>query len=317
MLYSDGEWRHSPSDVNGRGEDSDKRDGKSTAAGARRWGWFVTDAIAERLTVGAGSAAREIAVLRRPGGGPNTGNAAPGLFWLGGFMSSMAGSKAVAVDAWGAENGLAVTRFDYSGHGISGGAFTEGTISRWLEEAAAVLGAFAPGPQILVGSSMGGWLALRLAEQLRESGRVAGLLLIAPAWDMTRALMLDRMTKKARAALQRDGLVREPSSYSDEPYVITRALIEDGDRHLIGDRLVEVGCPVVILQGVADREVPWRHAAALVERLASDDVVLTLVKDGDHRLSRPEDLERIRAALATLVADARAPSPPVVQSPPP
>jgi len=275
-----------------------------------RWGWLVTDAIAERLTVGEGSSAREIAVLRRSG-------SAPGLFWLGGFMSNMAGSKATAVDAFGAENGLAVTRFDYSGHGASGGTFADGTVSRWLEEAAAVLDAFASGRQIIVGSSMGGWLALSLAEQLRASGRIAGLLLIAPAYDMTRTLMLDRMTKKARAALTRDGLVHEPSSYSDEPYVITRALIEDGDRHLIGDRLIEVGCPVVILQGIADKEVPWRHSASLVERLASDDVVLTLVKDGDHRLSRPEDLERIGGALASLVADARAPSPPVVQSSPP
>jgi esterase/lipase len=121
---------------------------------------------------------------------------------------------------------------------------------------------------------------------------------------MTRTLMRDRMTKKARAALERDGYINEPSSYSDQPYVITRALIEDGEAHVVGDRLIEVGCPVVILQGIADREVPWRHAASLVEKLASDDVVLTLVKDGDHRLSRPEDIERIRAALAGLVADA-------------
>lgn len=268
----------------------------------------MAEAIAERLVVGESSAAREIALLRRPG-------AAPGLFWLGGFMSNMAGSKAVAVDAFAAEKGLAVTRFDYSGHGASAGSFTEGTISRWLEEAAAVFAATS-GRQILVGSSMGGWLALRLAEMERQSRRVAGLLLIAPAFDMTRALMWERMTKKARAALERDGYVREPSSYSDEPYVISKALIDDGDRHLFGERLIEVGCPVVILQGIADKEVPWRHAASLVERLASDDVVLTLVKDGDHRLSRPEDLDRLRAALASLVADAATAPPPVVESAP-
>jgi alpha-beta hydrolase superfamily lysophospholipase len=119
---------------------------------------------------------------------------------------------------------------------------------------------------------------------------------------MTRALMWDRFSKKARATLQRDGVYLEPNAYSDQPYVITRKLIDDGEAHLFGDRLIEVGCPVAILQGIADREVPWRHAAALVERLASDDVVLTLVKDGDHRLSRPEDLDRIRAALASLIA---------------
>jgi alpha-beta hydrolase superfamily lysophospholipase len=255
------------------------------------------ETTAERLTVGEGSAAREIALIRREG-------AQPGLFWLGGFMSSMEGSKAVAVDAFAAEKGLAAIRFDYSGHGASAGAFTDGTISRWLEEARAVFDARTRARQIVIGSSMGGWLALLLAEALRGTGRVAGLLLIAPAFDMTRTLMRDRMTKKARAALERDGYINEPSSYSDQPYVITRALIEDGEAHVVGDRLIEVGCPVVILQGIADREVPWRHAASLVEKLASDDVVLTLVKDGDHRLSRPEDIERIRAALAGLVADA-------------
>ncbi|MEJ0011530.1 MAG: alpha/beta fold hydrolase [Bauldia sp.] len=256
----------------------------------------MADTTAERLTVDTGSAAREIAVIRRAGG-------SPGLFWLGGFMSNIEGSKAVAVDAFAAEKGLAATRFDYSGHGASGGAFTDGTITRWLQEARAVFDTTA-GPQIVIGSSMGGWLALLFAEAMRGTGRVAGLLLIAPAFDMTRTLMRDRMTKKARAALERDGYVNEPSAYSDQPYVITRAVIEDGEAYVFGDRLIEVGCPVVILQGIADREVPWRHAASLVEKLASDDVVLTLVKDGDHRLSRPEDLERIRAALAGLVADA-------------
>jgi pimeloyl-ACP methyl ester carboxylesterase len=257
----------------------------------------MADTTAERLTVGDGAAAREIAVLRRAGG-------APGLFWLGGFGSDMTGSKARAVDAFADEKGLALTRFDYSGHGASGGTFAEGTVSRWLEEAGAVLDRNAPRPQVLVGSSMGGWIALRMAEALRGTGRVAALLLIAPAYDMTRVLMWDRWKKKARDTLLRDGVYREPSPYSDQPYVITRALIEDGDAHLFGDRLIDVGCPVTILQGIADKEVPWRHAAALVERLASDDVVLTLIKDGDHRLSRPEDLERLHAALAALLAEA-------------
>jgi alpha-beta hydrolase superfamily lysophospholipase len=257
----------------------------------------MSDATAGRLTVGEGVSARDIAVLRRQG-------AAPGLFWLGGFASTMTGSKATAIDAFAAERGLAATRFDYSGHGASRGSFAEGTISRWLEEARAVFERYAAGPQIVIGSSMGGWLALLLAEALRGKGRIVGLVLIAPAYDMTRVLMWDRWKKKARDALMRDGVYLEPSSYSDEPFVVTRALIEDGDHHLFGDRLVEVGCPVVILQGIADKEVPWRHAAALVERLASDDVVLTLVKDADHRLSRPEDIERLRAALDGLVAEA-------------
>ena len=257
----------------------------------------MSEAQALRLGVGSGGDAREIAILRRSGGGP-------GLFWLGGFRSDMTGSKASAVDAFAEARGLAATRFDYSGHGQSGGRFEDGTISRWLEEARAVFDEHAQGRQIVVGSSMGGWIALRLAEMLRDSGRIAGLVLLAPAVDMTRALMWDRWKKKARDTLMTTGVYRVSSAYSDEPYVITRALIEDGDNHLFGGRLIDVGCPVTILQGVADKEVPWRHAAALVERLASDDVVLTLVKDGDHRLSRPEDLDRLTAAIAVLVADA-------------
>jgi alpha-beta hydrolase superfamily lysophospholipase len=151
---------------------------------------------------------------------------------------------------------------------------------------------------------MGGWLSLLLAEARRESRRVAGMVLIAPAFDMTRALMFDRWTKKARKEFAATGVHLEPSDYSGGPYPITRALIEDGDRHLLSGRLVEVSCPVHILQGRADRDVPWQHAAALVSRLASDDVVFTLVKDGDHRLSRPEDIARLEAALSTMVADA-------------
>jgi pimeloyl-ACP methyl ester carboxylesterase len=250
-----------------------------------------------RITVGTGAAAREIAVLLREG-------TAPGLFWMGGFTSDMTGSKATAVDALAASKGLGATRFDYSGHGASGGDFAEGTITRWLEETRAVFDRFADGRQIVIGSSMGAWIALLLAEALRDSSRIGGLVLIAPAVDMTRALMWDRWKKKARDALMTTREYREPSAYSDTPYVITRALIEDGDHHLFGDRLIDVGCPVTILQGVADKEVPWRHAARLVERLASDDVVLTLVKDGDHRLSRPEDIERLNDAIGALVADA-------------
>jgi pimeloyl-ACP methyl ester carboxylesterase len=252
-----------------------------------------------RLSVGQGEDARDIAILSRPG-------TAPGLVWLGGFMSTMTGTKAEALDAYAAENGLSCCRFDYSGHGASGGRFEDGTVSRWLAEARAVFDTTA-GPQILVGSSMGGWIALLLAEALRAGGelphRLAGMVLIAPAVDMTRALMWDRWSKKARATLMAEGLYHEPSDYSDQPYPITRALIEDGDRHIFGDRLIEVGCPVHILQGMEDTDVPWRHAQALVGRLASDDVVLTLIKDGDHRLSRPEDLERLKAALDGIRAE--------------
>ena len=163
---------------------------------------------------------------------------------------------------------------------------------------------YAPGRQVVVGSSMGGWIALRLAESLRDTGRIAGLVLIAPAVDMTRALMWDMWSESVRSELMTTGAVHEPSDYSDEPYLITRKLIEDGDAHLFGDRLIDVGAPVHILQGMADTDVPWRHAQDLVARLASDDVVITLVKDGDHRLSRPEDIERLREAIDGILVEA-------------
>jgi pimeloyl-ACP methyl ester carboxylesterase len=262
---------------------------------------MASKTTAEGLIIGEGDARREIAVIRRDG-------AAPGLFWLGGFNSDMAGTKALALDAYAAERGLAMTRFDYSGHGISGGRFEDGTISRWLEESLAVFG-LTSGPQIVLGSSMGGWLALLLTEAHRASvgedhSRVAGLVLIAPAVDMTRELMWAEMDAAAREELMTVGAWRKPTEYSDEPYLITRKLIEDGDLHLFGERLIETGCPVHIIQGVADADVPWRHATGLVSRFASDDVVLTLIKDGDHRLSRPEDIDRMIAAVEGLMAEA-------------
>lgn len=257
----------------------------------------MNEPLGYRLTVGAGESAREIAVLSRAG-------ASPGLVWLSGFRSDMTGSKASAIDAHAAGRGLACTRFDYSGHGQSGGRFEDGTISCWLAEARTVFEHCTEGPQIVIGSSMGGWIALLLAEALRDSGRVAGLVLIAPAVDMTRALMWDTWSKTAQNVLAKTGVYLRPSEYSDEPYPITRALIEDGDRHLFGERLIEPGCPVHILQGMADKDVPWRHAQALTTRLASEDVVLTLVKDGDHRLSRPEDIERLKSAIDGLIEQA-------------
>jgi pimeloyl-ACP methyl ester carboxylesterase len=250
-----------------------------------------------RIGVGSGPAAREIAVLRRAGG-------TPGLFWLGGFRSEMTGSKAEALDRLGAAHGLAVTRFDYSGHGRSGGAFNDGTISRWLEEALAVF-ATTEGPQLVIGSSMGGWLALLLARYLQRIGTrpLAGLVLIAPATDMTEELMLKGMTEAERQALATDGVALQPSQYSAEPYPITRALIEDGRQHLLFGRGIELGCPVAILQGGQDPDVPQAHTLRLVEHLLHDEVSLTLVPDGDHRLSRPEDLELLGRVVLRLVED--------------
>lgn len=251
--------------------------------------------VQQRVPVGAGQARREIAVDQRPG-------TAPGLFWLGGFKSDMAGSKAIALDAFGAELGLTVTRFDYSGHGISGGPFTDGTISRWLEEAEEVF-ALTVGEQILVGSSMGGWLALLLNKRLRARGenRIRGIVLIAPAVDMTAELIPARFSEADRAAMAEQGFVAYPSAYSAEPYVYTRALIEDGNTHLLFGGPIVTDCPVAILQGGKDPDVPPAHAQKLVSHLVLDPVTLTLVPDGDHRLSRPEDLALLTETVRRMV----------------
>lgn len=243
-----------------------------------------------RLRVGT----REIAFQHRPG-------AAPGLFWLGGFKSDMEGSKALALDALAAEAGLAMTRFDYSGHGISGGDFLEGTISRWLEEALAVFGQ-TEGEQVVVGSSMGGWLALLLNRALRARGetRVKGLVLIAPATDMTEDLMASQFSAEEAASLAERGFVEQPSDYSDAPYVLTRGLIEDGARHLLFGTPLRTHCPVAILQGGRDTDVPPEHALKLVSHIVSDPLTFTLVPEGDHRLSRPEDLALLRETVMRM-----------------
>ena len=248
------------------------------------------------LDIGPGAERRSIAVRQREGAGP-------GVFWLSGYKSDMNGTKAQALAHWADAAGRACVRFDYSGHGESGGAFTDGTIGRWLTESLAVFDACCHGPQIVVGSSMGGWLALLLARALRQREQaalasVAGLVLIAPAVDFTEELMWKRFTPEIKRELEETGVWARPSQYSAEPYLVTRQLIEEGRKHLLLGGMVETGCPVRILQGVEDPDVPWQHAKALVSRLASDDVVLTLVKDGDHRLSRPEDIERMIRAVA-------------------
>ena len=245
------------------------------------------------LDVGAGADARRIAVLVRDGRGPT-------LVWLGGFRSDMRATKAEALDAWAAGKGRRFVRFDYSGHGESGGRFEDGTVSRWLEDALAVVGALVPDRPILVGSSMGGWIALLAARALRKARRraPAGLVLIAPAVDFTERLMWAEFPEEVRRRIEHEGVYLRASAYSDEPYPITRALIEDGRNHLmLGAKPLATGCPVHVLQGMQDPDVPWRHALALVEHLPGDNVSLTLVKDGDHRLSRPEDLERLVAAV--------------------
>ncbi len=263
---------------------------------------MMNDQNLTALPVGAGRNARTIAIRARAG-------AAPGLFWLGGFNSDMKGTKAQAIDAWAAEQGRACVRFDYSGHGESGGDFADGTIGRWLEESVAVFAACCHGPQIVIGSSMGGWLALLLVRELKRreaagqpfAANIAGLVLIAPAVDFTEELMWKRFPPAIKREIEEKGSWRRPSAYSDQAYLITRNLIEDGRTHLLLGSLIETGCPVRILQGVKDEDVPWQHAVELVSRIARDDVVLTLVKDGDHRLSRPEDIARLIDAVAEMI----------------
>jgi pimeloyl-ACP methyl ester carboxylesterase len=249
------------------------------------------------IEVGTESTARRIAVRPRAG-------SAPGLFWLGGFNSDMKGTKALALDAWAAGHGRACVRFDYSGHGESGGRFADGTIGRWLEESLAVFERFCAGPQVVVGSSMGGWIALLLAREVAKCARsasLAGLVLIAPAPDFTEELMWKGLSPDIRREIETKGVWLRPSQYGDgTPYPITRDLIEEGRNHLLLGGSIEVGCPVRILQGAKDPDVPWQHAFALVHRLPADDVVLTMIQDGDHRLSRPQDIARIIAAVAEI-----------------
>jgi pimeloyl-ACP methyl ester carboxylesterase len=192
-------------------------------------------------------------------------------------------------------------RFDYSGHGESGGDFTDGTIGRWLADSLAVYSAFCKGPQVVVGSSMGGWLALLLARELRQqkgAAPIAGMVLIAPAVDFTEELMWKQFPDAIKREIETKGFWQRPSQYGEEAYPITKGLIEEGRNHLMLGGLIETGCPVHILQGVQDPDVPWRHVQELVARFSRDDVVMTLIKDGDHRLSRPEDIERLLAAVA-------------------
>jgi hypothetical protein len=234
-----------------------------------------------------------LAYARRRGAGP-------GIVWLGGFLADMEGTKAQAVDAWAGRAGRACLRFDYFGHGRSSGDFLQGTISRWRDDALAVLDTLTEGPQILVGSSMGGWIAMLAAKARPE--RVAGLLLIAPASDFTEDLMWEQMPEEARRAVVRDGLWQRESVHAEECYPITRALIEDGRQNLILNEKHALPFPVRILQGMADPDVPWPHALKLAGAI-DGDVTVTLVKKGDHRLSTPSDLKLLESTLEALMED--------------
>lgn len=222
----------------------------------------------------------------------------PGVVFLGGFHSDMTGSKAEYLAGWCAACGHAFLRFDYSGHGASGGRFAEGTIGRWTRDAEAVLTRLTEGPQILIGSSMGGWIALLLAR--RHPARVAGLIGIAPAPDFTEELMWQRFPEEVRAAITRDGQWLRPSEYGGA-YPITRALIEDGRNHLLLHAPIPLTAPVRLLHGQQDPDVPWQHSLRIAERVTGSDVEVTLVKDGDHRLSTPANLALLGRTLGALL----------------
>ena len=222
-------------------------------------------------------------------GAPGEG---PGLFFLSGFASDMSGSKASYVAAMARTQGLAFTRFDYSGHGRSSGAFTDGTIDIWLSDALAIFDQVTTGGQILVGSSMGGWLAFLLARLRPE--RVSGIVGIATGADFTQDLIEARLMPDQAEALKQDGQIR-----TDE-YVITQALIESGRAHSILNVPLAISCPVRLLHGLRDADVPWQTSLRLAQVIATDDVTLTLVKDGEHRMSRDGDLAALRCAIEEL-----------------
>jgi pimeloyl-ACP methyl ester carboxylesterase len=210
----------------------------------------------------------------------------------------MEGSKAVALADWAARKGRAYLRFDYFGHGQSSGAFEDGTIGRWRSDALSVIDQLTDGPLALVGSSMGGWLACLAA--LARPARVKALVLIAPAADFTEKLITPDLSAEARAALLKDGRWIRPAEYDDVGYAITARLLEEGRAWSILPGPVPIACPVRILQGGRDTDVPWRHALALAEAIQGEDVIFTLTKDGDHRLSRPQDLARMTAAVEEI-----------------
>lgn len=225
----------------------------------------------------------------------------PALVWFSGFLSDMASTKAEALAVHARRRGLTLLRFDYSGHGQSSGKVTEGTIGRWLHECESVLGLLDQ-PAVLIGSSMGAWLALLLLQKSARGGirAAVGAVLIAPAWDMTEALMWRRFSSEVRAEIERNGVYRLPSAYGADGYPITRALIEEGRSHLIESTPFDPGCPIRILHGMRDPDVPWERSLELAELLTGDDVGVTLLKDGDHRLSRPRELARLMAAIDEL-----------------
>ncbi len=237
--------------------------------------------------------------LQRPDGNSvayaKTEGRAPTVVFLGGFRSDMTGTKAVALEDWARRTGRAFLRFDYLGHGQSSGRFEDGTIGRWLDDSLAVLDQLTAGPLVLVGSSMGGWLSLLVARARPQ--RLAGLVLIAAAPDFTERMLLKGLSAQDRIALERDGRLERPSQYSPEPSVFTWKLIEEGRNHLLLDKKLTLPCPVHLLHGQSDPDVPWEYSLQIAQHLDAPEVITTLIKGGDHRLSTPADIARLIATV--------------------
>jgi len=243
--------------------------------------------------------------LQRPDGNTvayaKTDGRVPTVVFLGGFRSDMTGTKAVALEAWARDSGRAFLRFDYLGHGQSSGRFEDGTIGRWLDDSLAAIDQLTSGPLVLVGSSMGGWLSLLVARARPE--RLAGLVLIAAAPDFTERMLLKGLTAEDRAALERDGRLERPSQYSPEPSVFTWKLIEEGRNHLLLDSKLVLPCPVRLLHGQNDPDVPWEYSLQIAAHLEAPEVITTLIKGGDHRLSTPADIARLIATVEELTGE--------------
>jgi pimeloyl-ACP methyl ester carboxylesterase len=240
--------------------------------------------------------------LKRPDGNSLayaiTAGREPTVVFFGGFRSDMTGTKAMALEDWAHRTGRAYLRFDYLGHGQSSGRFEDGTIGRWLDDSLAVIDTLTAGRLVLVGSSMGGWLAL-LAARARPQ-RLAGLVLIAAAPDFTERLLLKELEPEERARLERDGRLEKPSQYSSQPSVFTWKLIEEGRRHFVLDKRLALDCPVRLLHGQSDPDVPWEYSLQIARHLEAPEVITTLVKGGDHRLSTPADIARLLATVEEL-----------------
>ncbi len=222
----------------------------------------------------------------------------PTVIFCGGYMSDMEGTKAIFLEKTCAELGLSYIRFDYSGHGKSPGKFEEGTIGNWKDDALAVVEQLTENDVVVVGSSMGGWIGLLLTIALGK--RVKAFIGIAAAPDFTRELMWDKYSPSIKQILKTDGIYLEPSDYSDEPYKVSYGLIQDGENHIILNKPIKIDCPIRLFHGLKDNDVPSEYSMRISEKVTSDDVIISFNKAGDHRLSSPEDLERLKGALVEL-----------------